>query len=101
MLSSVSSGLEVPPEVTSQQACCKRVAQGVDRHRFANLPRCTGQHDGTLPALIGKHRQEQRHFSAPHATGRLHLPTTPMSANEKANPVEVSLFSFETIAFVT
>ena len=41
------------------------------------------------------------HLSATHVARVLHLAMTTMPAHVKANPVEVSLLSFEAIVFVT
>jgi len=44
---------------------------------------------------------KQGHLSATHVARVLHLAMTTMPAHVKANPVEVSLLSFEAIVFVT
>jgi hypothetical protein len=45
-------------------------------------------------AIIREHGQKLRYLGSAHATGVLHLPIASMPADEKANPVQVSLLGF-------
>lgn len=53
------------------------------------------------PALIGEHGQKLRHLRRTHVARMPYLPAAATPADEKTNPVKVSLLGFEAIVFVT
>ena len=52
-------------------------------------------------AIIREHGQELGYLSCAHAAGVLHFSIASMPADEKTNPVKVSLLGFEAIVLVT